>query len=210
MRLGNSARRRRKRALFVEQLEARELLATLPPGFEMDLVAGGLYEPTAMTVAPDGRIFVTEKPFGVRVIDHGNLLSTPFLTLPVERSGERGVDGITLDPDFEHNGFVYVYYTRLENGNAFDRLSRFTVSAADPNVADPTSERVLIDGIPTVAPGYHNGGILQFGADGMLYVGIGDTLNTALVQDMSKLQGKILRLNPAAYPDIIPSDNPFV
>src|SRR5438067_9190480 len=196
----------RTRRLSVEQLETRQMLATLPSGFEMDLVASGLYEPTAMTVAPDGRLFVTEKPFGVRVIDHGTLLPTPFLTLPVERSGERGVDGIALDPDFEHNGFVYIYYTRLEGTNAFDRLSRFTVSATDPNVADPASERVLVDSVPTVSPGYHNGGMLQFGADGMLYVGIGDTMNTALPQDLTKIQGKILRINPAGYPNIIPSD----
>src|SRR5437868_14035992 len=112
MLLRNRGGRRKNTRLGVEQLETRRLLATLPSGFEMDLVASGLYEPTAMTIAPDGRLFVTEKPFGVRVIDHGNLLPTPFVTLPAERSGERGVDGITLDPDFEHNGFIYVYYTR--------------------------------------------------------------------------------------------------
>src|SRR5438034_746327 len=134
-------RARLRRPLRMETLEPRQMLAALPPGFEADLVAGGLYEPTAMAVAPDGRIFVNEKPFDVRVVENGQLLPAPFLTLPVERSGERGVDGIALDPDFEHNGFVYIYYTRLEGTNAFDRLSRFTVSATDPNVADPASER---------------------------------------------------------------------
>src|SRR5947209_5819873 len=128
------------RPLRMEPLEARQMLATVPTGFEVDLVAGGLYEPTAMDVAPNGRIFVNEKPFGVRIVENGQLLPTPFLTLPVERSGERGVDGIVLDPDFEHNGYVYVYYTRLQGTSAFDRLSRFTVSATDPNVADSSSE----------------------------------------------------------------------
>jgi glucose/arabinose dehydrogenase len=179
-------------------------------GFEQDLVASGLYEPTSMAVAPDGRIFVTEKPFGVRIVDGGQLLSTPFLTLPVQREGERGVWGVVLDPNFATNGYVYVYYTHLDVTGSFDRLSRFTVSSTNPNVADPTSELPLIDGIPTISPGWYNGGLLKFGADGMLYVGIGDTMDTTLPQDLSKLQGKILRINPAAYPNIIPSDNPFV
>jgi glucose/arabinose dehydrogenase len=163
-----------------------------------------------MVVAPDGRIFVSEKPYDVRVVKNGQLLPTPFVSLSVERNGERGVDGITLDPNFATNGFVYVYYTHSTLAGSFDRLSRFTASTANPDVADPASERVLIDGIPTQTPGYHNGGLLQFGADGMLYVGIGDTIDTSLPQDLTKLQGKILRINPAAYPNIIPSDNPFV
>jgi glucose/arabinose dehydrogenase len=200
----------RSRRLTLELLEAKSLLATLPSGFEAQVVVDGLYEPTAMVVAPENRIFVTEKPFGVRVVQDGELLETPLLTLPVERSGERGVGGLVLDPNFATNGHLYVYYTRLAGENAVNRLSRFTISSADPNVADPASERVLLDGIATIEPGYHNGGLLQFGADGMLYVGIGDVLQTSLVQNLSRLEGKILRINPAAYPSIVPPDNPFV
>lgn len=193
-----------------EALEDRSLLATFPAGFQDDVLATGLYEPTSMVVAPDGRIFVAEKPYGVRVVQNGQLLPTPFVTLPVERVGERGVAGVVLDPAFPSNGFVYVYYTRKDAAGSYNRLSRFTASSSNPNIADPASERVLIDGIPTSDPGWHNGGMLQFGADGMLYVGIGDTTNTALVQDNTKLQGKILRINPAAYPQIVPPDNPLV
>jgi glucose/arabinose dehydrogenase len=196
--------------LQFENLEARLALSTLPAGFEESVVAGGLYEPTSMVVAPDGRIFVTEKPFDVRIVENGQLLPTPFISLSVERGGERGVEGVVLDPNFETNGFVYVYYTHHDDTGSFDRLSRFTVSATNHDVADPTSERVLIDGIPTFDPGYHNGGLLQFGADGMLYVSIGDTTDTTMPQDLSKLQGKILRINPAAYPNIVPADNPYV
>jgi glucose/arabinose dehydrogenase len=201
---------RRLRGLRIETLEARLALSTLPTGFQETLVAGGLYEPTAMVVAPDGRIFVTEKPYDVRVVENGQLLPTPFVSLSVERGGERGVDGIVLDPNFATNGFVYLYYTHLTASGSFDRLSRFTASATNPDVADPSSELVLLDDIPTAVPGFHNGGVMQFGADGMLYVGIGDTEDTTLPQDLTKLQGKILRINPAAYPNIIPSDNPFV
>jgi glucose/arabinose dehydrogenase len=200
----------RQRRLRIEQLESRQMLSTLPSGFQENLVVGGLYEPSSMTVTPDGRILVTEKPYGVRVVKDGQLLSTPFISLSVERNGERGVEGLVLDPNFSTNRFVYIYYTHLTSTGSFDRLSRFTVNATNPDVADPTSERVLIDGIPTMEPGYHNGGLLRFGADGMLYVGIGDTLNAQLSQDLSKLQGKILRINPAAYPNLVPADNPYV
>jgi glucose/arabinose dehydrogenase len=196
--------------LRVEQLESRDLLSTLPAGFQEDLVAGGLYEPTSMAVAPDGRIFVTEKPYGVRVIQDGQLLSTPFVSLTVERSGERGVQSVVFDPSFTQNRYVYVYYTHRTASGSFDRLSRFTASSANPNVAEAGSELVLLDGIPTMEPGFHNGGVMQFGADGMLYLGIGDTGDTALPQDLSKLQGKILRLNLATYPNLLPSDNPYV
>lgn len=198
------------RRLALERLESRSLLATLPSGFSIETVVDGLYEPTAMVVAPDNRIFVTEKPYGVRLVKNGALLQTPVLSLPVERSGERGVEGIVLDPSFSTNGHFYVYYTRLEGAAAANRLSRFTISAANPEVADPASERVLVDGITTTDPGYHNGGWMQFGADGMLYVGIGDALNSSRVQDLSRLEGKILRIHPANYPNLIPPDNPFV
>jgi len=209
-RLAKRPKPRRILPLRIEPLEARLALSTLPSGFQETLVAGGLYEPTSMAVAPDGRIFVNEKPYDVRIVKNGQLLPTPFVSLSVERAGERGVDGIVLDPNFASDGFVYVYYTHLTSSGSFDRLSRFTASASNPDVADPASERVLIDGIPTAAPGFHNGGVMQFGTDGMLYVGIGDTEDESLPQDLTKLQGKILRINPAAYPNIIPSDNPFV
>ena len=160
-----------------EDLEPRIVLAasTLPAGFQETLVVGGLYEPTSQAFAPDGRIFVSEKPYGVRVVKDGVLLSTRFLTLPVERSGERGVQSVLLDPNFSTNGFIYVYYTHSDPTTPYDRLSRFTAMPGNPDVGNPASEVVLIDRIATMQPGYHNGGLMRFGADGMLYVGIGDT-----------------------------------
>lgn len=203
-------RRSRERRLRLEQLETRLALSTLPAGFQEDLVAGGLYEPTSLTVAPDGRIFVTEKPHGVRVIQDGQLLPTPFVSLDVESGGERGVEGFIFDPNYAQNRYVYIYYTHFTVSGSFDRLSRFTASASDPNVAEPGSELVLIDGIRTAEPGFHNGGVMKFAPDGMLFLGIGDVGNTSLPQDLSRLEGKILRLNVAAFPNLVPSDNPFV
>src|SRR5947209_1240814 len=85
--------------------------ATLPAGIAEIVVATGLSNPTAMAIAPDGRIFVCEQAGNLRVINNGILLSTPFVTVTTDTTRERGLDGIALDPDFAHNGYVYVYYT---------------------------------------------------------------------------------------------------
>ena len=191
----------------IESLEARRMLAAnLPEGFEERRLLTGLDEPTAMTFASDGRIFVTEKGGDVRVVKNGKLLDEPALSIRVDTYFERGLDGIVLDPDFEENGRVYLYYTTREPRN---RLSRFTVSEDDPDTIDPDSERVLIDNI-SARNGNHNGGSLQFGRDGMLYVGVGDAGDESNSQKLSSLNGKILRIDPDAYPNVIPDDNPFV
>src|SRR3954447_15195168 len=85
--------------------------AVLPSGFVETQVASGLRQPTAIAVAPDGRVFVTEKKGMLRIIENGALLPTPFLKVTVFFNGERGLLGVTFDPDFAHNGYVYVYYT---------------------------------------------------------------------------------------------------
>src|SRR6185436_1757897 len=83
--------------------------ATLPPGFTETSISG-LNNPTAMEIAPDGRIFVCQQGGSLRVIKNGVLLSTPFLTLSVDQNGERGLLGIAFDPNFASNNFLYVYY----------------------------------------------------------------------------------------------------
>src|SRR6187402_2899213 len=97
--------------------------ANLPPGFAEVLVAQGL-DPTAMALAPDGRLFLTEKHGAVRIVDNGQLLEDPFLVLDVDNYNERGLEGIAFDPDFIHNQYVYIYYT-VKNQN-HNRVSRFT------------------------------------------------------------------------------------
>jgi glucose/arabinose dehydrogenase len=82
--------------------------ATLPIGFQETLIATGLAAPTAMALAPDGRIFVCQQGGRLRVIKNGTLLTAPFLTLTVDSSGERGLLGVALDPAFATNQFVYV------------------------------------------------------------------------------------------------------
>src|SRR5437868_8827356 len=85
--------------------------ATVPAGFSDSVVVSGLSSPTAMELAPDGRIFVSQQTGALRVIKNGVLLATPFLTLSVNASGERGLLGVAFDPNFATNRFVYVYYT---------------------------------------------------------------------------------------------------
>ena len=97
--------------------------ATLPSGFAETQVATGLAAPTAMAFAPDGRLFVTEQGGRLRVIKNGTLLATPFLTVSVNSSGERGLLGVTFDPNFAFNQYVYVYYT--------------TACVADPQPGQP-------------------------------------------------------------------------
>ena len=205
-------------AFSLQSLESRQLLAiALPPGFAEELVVSGLDTPTAMDVAPDGRLFVAEKGGTVRIVTNdGQLRSQPFLTVSADVFRERGLGGIVLDPNFSQNGYVYVYYTKRPAANpnqqsngAMNRLSRFTVSGNDPNLANASSEQVLLDNI-LASSGYHNGGAMQFGADGMLYVGVGDLGNSANSQNLNSLAGKILRLNVKNLSNVVPSDNPFV
>ncbi len=184
------------------------LAVGLPAGFQESTFVDGLSVPTDMVFAPDGRLFVAEKDGTVRVVENGILLGDPFATVAAATEGERGLLGMAFDPNFKTNGFLYLYYTRSD-GSPANRLSRFTVSNTDANVADPASELILLDDIPVIAA-VHNGGAMGFGTDGMLYLGIGDGFNATAAQDLSSLNGKLLRLDVANGPNIIPADNPFV
>lgn len=190
----------------IEQLEDRTVPAiTLPDAFQSTVFASGLQQPTAMEFAPDGRIFVAEKGGTVRIVANGNPLATPFLSLPVDTASERGLIGITLDPNFGANGFVYVYYT-TQGPNIRNRVARFTADPGNPNVALPGSQVVLLDNIPSLA-GNHNGGALHFGPGGKLFIAVGDSGSTPQnAPNLGSLSGKLLRINPDGT---IPTDNPF-
>ncbi|MCY7316346.1 MAG: PQQ-dependent sugar dehydrogenase [Rubrivivax sp.] len=169
--------------------------------------SGGLNSATAIAQAPDGRLFVTEQGGTLRVIKNGLApLVTPFVTLAVDPQGERGLLGVALDPGFASNGYVYVYHTTTDNGT-HNRISRFTASAANGDVAQAGSEVKLVDLPALSAATNHNGGALHFGVDGKLYVGVGENANTALAQNPNSPFGKMLRFNADGT---IPSDNPFL
>jgi glucose/arabinose dehydrogenase len=175
--------------------------ATLPSGFTETLVATGLQTPTNMQFAPDGRLFVTEQGGTVRIIENGVLLSQPFLSVTVSTTGERGLLGITFDPDFANNKYVYVYYTST-TPTVHNRLSRFT---ANGNIVLANSEHILID-FPTVQGTIHYGGSLRFGPDGKLYMTTGDDLDPNGPETPNSHRGKVFRLNSDGS---APSDNPF-
>jgi glucose/arabinose dehydrogenase len=176
--------------------------ATLPQGFIETLVTGGLSDPTAMTFAPDGRLFVCQQGGQLRVIQNGTLLSTPFVSLTVNSSGERGLLGVAIDPNFAVNQYVYVYYTATTPA-IHNRISRFT---ANGNVAAPGSEVVLLDLDNLSGATNHNGGGIHFALDGTLIAGVGENANTANAQTLNNLLGKMLRINADGS---IPADNPF-
>jgi glucose/arabinose dehydrogenase len=170
----------------------------------VQLVASGLEAPWAIAQAPDGRLFVTERPGRVRIVrlGGGGLQAEPWARVPARANpdAERGLLGIALDPDFARNGFVYLYYSYAGPGGAtLNRLVRMRDAGGVG-----TDETILLDNIPGSAN--HDGGRIAFGPDGKLYVATGDGEQEARAQDRSSLGGKILRLEKDGS---VPADNPF-
>lgn len=156
--------------------------------------------PVALAFAPDGRLFYNELRGGqVRLLQEGQLLDDPFLTLEVAQEAETGLLGLALDPEFPLEPYVYVYYTYEDGDGLHNRISRFP---DEGNLAGP--EEVLLDDLP--ANTRHNGGRLAFGPDGHLYASLGDTLDRPLAQDPASPAGKILRMGRDGS---LPTDNPF-
>ena len=136
------------------------------------------------------------------MIKNGSLLSTPFVSLTVDSSGERGLLGIAFDPNFATNHFLYVYYTVL-TPTPHNRVSRFTAAG---DAAAPGSEVVILELNNLSSATNHNGGAIHFGPDGKLYIAVGENANGTNAQTLSNLLGKILRINANGT---IPTDNPF-
>lgn len=179
----------------------------------VEVVLDGLDRPLRLDAPPgDPRLFVVEQGGRIRVFDPDGTDRGVFLDLTAATlaGGERGLLGLAFAPDYATSGRFYVNYT--DNGGD-TRIVRYTVSAADPDRADPASaEELLLVDQPY---GNHNGGMLAFGPDGMLYAGLGDggsggdPQNRA--QDLTSLLGKLLRLDVAgATGYAVPADNPFV
>ncbi len=167
----------------------------------VETVATGLSVVWAIDFAPDGRIFLSERPGRVRVIDPVRGLDPqPWVEIPVWASSEAGLFGLALHPSFADSPYVYVMYTyRRATGGLTSRVTRFRETGGRG-----TGEQVILDGIPA-AP-RHSGGALAFGPDGKLYVGTGDATQPELAQDRRSAGGKILRVDPDGS---IPPDNPF-
>jgi glucose/arabinose dehydrogenase len=199
--------------------------AAVPTGFDDELVTA-VAQPTALAFTPDGRLLVTSKPGQLRVYKNGELLQTPALDIEADvcSNSERGLLGVAVDPNFETNNRIYLYYTYKKYGvcpdhkpanpnNPVNRVSRFTMTG---DIANLGSEEVLVNNIPS-PNGNHNAGDLKFGKDGNLYISVGDggcdyreptkcqTENDAS-RDRHVLLGKILRITPDGG---IPQGNPY-
>jgi glucose/arabinose dehydrogenase len=166
----------------------------------VEVAATRLEIPWALAFAPDGRLFVSERPGRVRVVQNGTLLSEPALTLTdAFTRDESGVLGLALHPSFTANRLVYLVYTASGNDGPVARLVRYREVA---NVLGEPS--VLLDGVP--AANIHNGSRVRFGPDGALYLTFGDAASPSIAQDVAALNGKVLRLTADGT---TPADNPY-
>ncbi|MBZ5571494.1 MAG: PQQ-dependent sugar dehydrogenase [Acidobacteriia bacterium] len=191
-----------------------------PPAVALTTIATGLNSPVDLQTPDDnsGRMFVVEQSGTIRIIANNALLPTPFLNIAtkVTFSGEMGLLGAAFHPAFSQNQKFYLNYVHSSGGVIQSFIAEYQVSAADPNQADPASERILL----TVDQPYdnHKGGQLAFGPDGFLYIGLGDggsggdPLGNG--QSLDTLLGKMLRIDidhaSGGKNYAIPPDNPFV
>ncbi|HEY8258985.1 MAG TPA: PQQ-dependent sugar dehydrogenase [Gemmatimonadales bacterium] len=184
-----------------------------PDVVQLVQVASGLNMPLYLTAPPGDaeRLFIVEQGGTIRIVKNGSLLPDPFLDISnlISSGGERGLLGLAFDPDYATNGRFAVHYTDLA-GNT--RVSTFLRSAANPDLADPASEQLVIAAEQPFPN--HNGGQLLFGPDGYLYLGLGDGGSggdpQGRGQDLTDLLGSILRLDVrTATPYTIPADNPY-
>jgi glucose/arabinose dehydrogenase len=187
------------------------------PTLQLVQVASGLADPVQVAAPQDGsgRLFIVERVGRIRIVQNGELLATPFLDLSAlvqDDALEQGLLGLAFHPHYAENGRFFVYYTDWRtNGDSF--VVEYQVSE-DPNRADPASGKVLLtQDQPFVN---NNGGTLQFGPDGYLYIAMGDGGLAGdpygNAQNRSSLLGKLLRIDVdgvAGQVYRIPADNPF-
>ena len=190
------------------------LFASLPAGAAAEVTlhpVGDFSEPVQVTGAPDDgqRLYVVEQPGTIDVVRNGVASEFANLTGAVEHGGEQGLLSMAFAPDFATSRRLYVYYT--QDGGQANRIDELRAPTGD--AVDPASRRLVLS-IPHTTATNHNGGQIQFGPDGMLYLATGDGGNTpAAARDLNSLLGKVLRIDPRGEFDgeyAVPADNPFV
>ncbi|HEY6638033.1 MAG TPA: PQQ-dependent sugar dehydrogenase [Solirubrobacterales bacterium] len=203
------------------------LLAAATPAsaqsVELAPFGGQMFTKPWYVTGPPGdpsRVFVVEGGGTIRLVKDGVTRPTPFLTIPEVYAGcnDCGLFSMAFAPDYATSRRFYVFYTRdstVTGEQYYLRIEEFRRSAADPDIADPASRRIVLE-IPHLETTIHNGGQLQFGPDGLLYISVGDGGPqgdpNGNGQDTGTLLGKILRIDPAGtLPGqySIPTDNPF-
>jgi glucose/arabinose dehydrogenase len=176
----------------------------------LDLVVSNLANPVFLTAPPgDPRLFVVERGGRIRVVRDGQLLPAPFLDITprVRTDIDRGLLSMAFDPSYATNGFFYIYFSALNGAVTVERYR----AAAGSDVADPVATPVITIAQPE---GGHNGGLVMFGPDGMLYLatgdGGGDADERGNAQNPASLLGKMLRIDVRSLPYTIPPTNPFI
>lgn len=166
---------------------------------------------------PDDWLAVAEQAGRVYVFPNREDVTEPSLFLDitgrVRSGGEEGFLGLAFDPAYQSNGFFYIYYSAANPRRSV--ISRFTVSPGDAGRADPESEKIILEVIQPAAFSNHKAGMLAFGPDGKLYIGLGDGGGSGDPngngQNLGTLLGKILRIDVSGSdPYLVPGDNPFV
>jgi glucose/arabinose dehydrogenase len=185
-----------------------------PAGYRLEPWIANLEAPWSLVFLPDGRALVSERPGRIRLIRDGKLADAPYASfevasgaeenlfgsfLSVFASGEGGLMGLAVHPDFPRSPYVYAMQTYKGPDGVRNRIIRLR-DEGDRGRFD----RVIFDGLPGFT--FHDGGRIAFGPDGMLYVATGETFKPELAQDLSSPAGKILRLTPEGG---VPADNPF-
>lgn len=172
--------------------------------FSVETVVTGLEVPWGLAFAPDGRLFVSERPGRVRVVTfqagRAQVLPEPALVLTdVFAQGEAGLLGLSVHPDFARNRFIYLAYTAQAGGRRVNRVARYR------EVNNTLGERaILLDDLQAATT--HDGARVRFGPDGRLYITMGDAADPSTAQALGSLNGKILRMNDDGTR---PGDNPF-
>lgn len=198
-------------------LSLLNLNAQTLPDLDFEIFKTGFNSPVSIANAGDDRLFIVEQGGIIKVIDNGN--TSTFLNISSivnDGQSEQGLLGLTFHPNYATNGYFYVHYNNNTSTGSTGKqtsISRFNVEPFNPNVADPSSELVYL----TIDQPYwnHNGGCIEFGPDGYLYIGMGDGGSSGDPQNYSQntqsMLGKMLRIdvdNGNSYS--IPNDNPFI
>src|SRR2546426_3852148 len=183
---------------------------------QLQLVASGLSSPLYLTApAGDPRLFIVEQAGRIRIVRTGQLVARPFLDIRdrVASGGEEGLLGLAFHPNYASNGYFYVNYTHLNDARdtLYSLIERYTVST-DPDSADSASHKPILRIVQPYAN--HNGGLVMFGAGGMLYIGMGDGGSGGdpqkRAQNPDSLLGKLLRIDvDGGDPYVNPPSNPY-
>jgi glucose/arabinose dehydrogenase len=171
--------------------------------FDTETYAADLDTPWEMDFAADGRLFITQRAGMVTVVDNGTTKTWLALDSVVQEIGESGLTGIVLHPEFAQNGYVYVAYTYAMSKSPLKLVNTIVRYKENASKA-PQWDKVILDGVESNY--LHTVGSLEFGPDGMLYATIGDNFKPEWAQDLSVLNGKILRMTADGG---APADNPI-